>query len=171
MNSGDPDVCYRAFQPDDDVDAITELLHTAYMPLAERGLRYHATWQDAATTLRRLTSGYPLIADLDGRIVGTVTLYGPWPDSPCEWYRRADVYHFGQFAVRPDLQRAGIGSRMLQLIEEQTLGRGGSELALDTAEPAEHLTRWYARLGYRFIDFVTWDVTNYRSVVMSKRLV
>ena len=48
---------------------------------------------------------------------------------------------------------------------------GAAELALDTAEPARHLIDWYTRLGYRFIEYAQWDVTNYRSVVMSKRLV
>jgi hypothetical protein len=43
-----------------------------------------------------------------------------------------------------------------------------AELAVDTAEPARHLIDWYTRLGYRFIEYAQWDVTNYRSVVMSK---
>ncbi|MBW1796697.1 MAG: GNAT family N-acetyltransferase, partial [Deltaproteobacteria bacterium] len=47
---------------------------------------------------------------------------------------------------------------------------GASELALDTAEQATHLINWYERLGYRFIEYVDWDVTNYRSVIMSKRV-
>ncbi|MCA9101432.1 MAG: GNAT family N-acetyltransferase [Planctomycetales bacterium] len=165
------DVRYRPYQPDDDIEAITELLHRSYAPLAEMGLRFHATWQDAETTRRRLTTGHALIAESGGTIIGTVTLYGPWPESPCQWYRRDDVYHFGQFAVHPDLQRAGIGAHMLEMLEADTVRRGGRELALDTAEPAEHLTRWYARLGYRVVGHVTWEVTNYRSVVMSKRLV
>jgi hypothetical protein len=47
---------------------------------------------------------------------------------------------------------------------------GAADLALDTAEPAVRLRRWYDRLGFEFVQFVSWDVTNYRSVVMVKPL-
>ena len=43
-------------------------------------------------------------------------------------------------------------------------------VTLDTAEGAEHLIRTYEKRGYRFIEYVQWEVTNYRSVVMSKKL-
>ena len=48
---------------------------------------------------------------------------------------------------------------------------GAAEIALDTAETAEELIRFYLKRGYRFIEHVTWtDVVNYRSVVLSKRV-
>ena len=59
----------------------------------------------------------------------------------------------------------------MQFIEEHARKRGVTELACDTSEQATHLIAWYTRLGYRFIEHVKWDVTNYRSVVMSKTLV
>ena len=58
----------------------------------------------------------------------------------------------------------------MRVIEQRALQQGATELALDTAEGATHLIRWYERLGFRFIQHVSWDETNYRSVVMSKRL-
>lgn len=154
----------------DSITAITALLHAAYAPLSTRGLRYHASHQDDATTLRRLRRGIPFVADNGGEIIGTVTLYRPSSDSPCEWYRRPDVYHFGQFAVRPDLQRKGIGLQMYKRVESTARSLGATELALDTAEAAAQLRRWYKSLGFRFVQFTSWDVTNYRSVVLSKSL-
>ena len=43
-------------------------------------------------------------------------------------------------------------------------------LALDTAEGATHLIDWYAKLGFEFVEYTQWEVTNYRSVIMAKPL-
>lgn len=163
-------VVIRELLPDDSVKAITELLHVAYAPLAAMGFKYLATHQDEATTRRRLQSGISIVAELEGVIVGTVTLRAPKAESRCAWYLQPGVWSFGQFAVRPDLARSGLGTRLMRVIEQRALQQGATELALDTAEGATHLIRWYERLGFRFIQHVSWDETNYRSVVMSKRL-
>lgn len=167
MNS---DYRIRDLAESDSIAAITELLHAAYAHLAKSGFRYHASHQEEATTLRRLLRGVPFVADSGGEIIGTVTLYRPNSNSPCEWYRQANVFRFGQFAVRPDLQRNGIGLRLYEHVETTARSLGAAELALDTAEGALHLREWYEKLGFRFIQFVSWDITNYRSVVLSKSL-
>lgn len=160
----------REFADGDSAAAITELLHAAYASLAASGFRYLATHQDQATTLNRLRSGIPFVAEREGEIIGTVTLYGPSASSLCELYRQPAVYHFGQFGVRPDLQRGGIGTRLFERVEATARSLNAKELALDTAEGAIHLQQWYERLGFRFVQFVSWNETNYRSVVLSKRL-
>lgn len=161
----------RALRDGDPVAGITRLLHEAYAPLAAMGLRYTATHQADEVTRSRLARGIPFVGDLDGKIVATVTLYPvAGPNSSCRWYGEPGVFSFGQFAVRPDLQRQGLGARLIDLMEQETLARGGRELALDTAEPAHHLRRWYEKLGYRFIEFADWSTTNYRSVILSKQL-
>jgi predicted N-acetyltransferase YhbS len=165
-----PAVIIRDWKSSDDVAALTELLHQAYGQLARAGFRYLATHQDEAMTRKRLESGYPLVATQGEQIVGTVTLYPPDEDSPCELYRQAGVFCFGQFGVRPDLQRGGIGRALVAHLESKARELGGTHLALDTAEGATHLVQWYERLGFRLVQHVQWDVTNYRSVVMSKPL-
>ncbi|WP_211325567.1 GNAT family N-acetyltransferase [Roseimicrobium gellanilyticum] len=160
----------RPWREDDSLSEITRLLHESYAELAALGLRFLATHQDDSTTLRRLREGHAFVAVDRGRVVGTITLYAAQPDSPCVWYRQSGVYQFGQFAVHPERQREGIGHRLLQRIEDEARALGAIELSLDTAETAEHLCRWYARLGFRFIQHVSWDVTNYRSMVFSKSL-
>jgi GNAT superfamily N-acetyltransferase len=134
------------------------------------GFRYLATHQDDATTLKRLQRGFAFIAELDGTLAGTITLRPAPVQSDCGWYLQPGVFSFGQFAVRPDLQRCGIGLRLLQFIEQQARERGATELALDTAEEAIHLRQWYARLGFRCVGYVSWPDTNYRSIVLSKQL-
>lgn len=134
------------------------------------GFRYNATWQDDATTLKRLGKGVAFVAECEGRVVGTATLYLPPYSSGCAWYGRADVAHFGQFAVDPEFQRQGIGSRLLAELERETRGRGIANLALDTAEGAVHLIALYERRGYEVVELVDWKSTNYRSVVMNRAL-
>lgn len=160
----------REFSDGDSVSAITTLLHAAYAPLAMSGFRYLASHQEDAITLRRLQRGIPFVAETHGDIIGTVTIYKPSSTSLCEWYRQPTVYSFGQFAIRPDLQRQGFGSKIYKHVEAFALSLGAKELALDTAENALHLRQWYERLGFRFVQFISWDETNYRSVILSKSL-
>lgn len=164
------EVQIRALREEDDLSAITALLHAAYAPLAERGFRYLASHQDDSITLQRLKAGWAYVGTLSGQIVATITLRVSEADSPCEWYQEPSVFIFGQFAVHPTFQRLGIGERLIQRMEHEAIVRGATELALDTSEGATHLWDWYSRLGYRFIQHVSWRDTNYRSVVLSKSL-
>lgn len=164
-------IVIRDLRESDPIPEITWLLHEAYAPLAAMGLRYTATHQDDDVTRRRLASGWPWVAVLDGEIVATVTLYQNASGSEgCAWYREPGVFSFGQFAVRPDLQGQGLGGRLITMLESEAAVRGAGELALDTADGADHLIRWYEKLGFRFIEHVSWGSTNYRSVVLSKTL-
>lgn len=161
----------RDYGSSESIPEVTLLLRDAYAHLARQGLRYVATHQDDTITARRLGRGFPLVAYLDGRLVGTATLYPPRPDSPVPWYRRPEVSYFGQFGVRPELQRQGIGVRILRALEDRARARGATELACDTAEQAEHLRSWYAREGFRVVGTTKWPVTNFQSVVLSKTIV
>lgn len=160
----------RPWAESDDVQAATELLHRAYAQLADLGFRYHATWQDAATTLHRLKCGVPFVAIRDGLIVGTITLYVPPSVSGCDWYDRGDVASFGQFGVEPSLQHSGIGSRLLKAVETEARNRAIPNLGLDTAEGATHLVAMYERRGFKPVGYADWEITNYRSIIMNKVL-
>lgn len=163
-------ILLREFCRGDQIPPVTELLHEAYAGLAEMGFRYLATHQDDAMTRKRLESGRSFFAEIDGELVGTVTLRPPNQGSDCRWYRGEGVYSFSQFGVKPDLQRSGIGSLLLNHVEKEARAMGAVELALDTAECATHLRNWYSKLGYRLVEYGDWEVTNYRSVVLSKKL-
>jgi ribosomal protein S18 acetylase RimI-like enzyme len=160
----------RPFAETDSVDKLTELLHRAYKSLADMGLKFLATHQDAGTTLKRISRGECFVGAIDGAIITTITFYMPAPSKVSSWYNRPDVGKIGQLAVEPEYQRQHMASQMMQFIEAHAARRGVAELACDTSEQATHLIEWYKRLGYRFIEYVQWDVTNYRSVVMSKTL-
>jgi GNAT superfamily N-acetyltransferase len=158
----------RPYQDGDSLEEITALLHRAYKELADMGLRFVATYQDIETTRQRIEEGLCFVALEDGRIVGTITLY--LGGEGCETYERTGVAHFGQFGIDPEVQGKGIGRMLLQKAEQTAIANGFTEMALDTSEKATHLIDLYRRWGYEVVETVQWDVTNYRSVVMSKRL-
>jgi GNAT superfamily N-acetyltransferase len=134
------------------------------------GLRYLATHQSVEITRDRIAKGTCFVAELDSRIIGTVTYYGPETVTRIPWMDEDRVAWFGQFGVEPHLQGQGIGSRLVDHVEAFAGAHDVDQLALDTAEPATHLIEWYERLGYEFVEYVNWEETNYRSVIMRKRL-
>jgi ribosomal protein S18 acetylase RimI-like enzyme len=60
---------------------------------------------------------------------------------------------------------------MMDIVEEEARSMEKvNEIALDTAETAYHLIDFYKKRGYRYIETIKWDATNYKSVVLSKSL-
>jgi ribosomal protein S18 acetylase RimI-like enzyme len=75
--------------------------------------------------------------DENGRIVGSVRAFSK--DGTC---------FIGRLIVHPDLQRHGIGTRLMQAIEAQFQGEVG-RYELFTGHKSEGNIRLYQRLGYR----------------------
>jgi GNAT superfamily N-acetyltransferase len=161
---------YRFLSPADDLNAITAMLHDAYRPLAEAGFRYLATHQDVEVTRKRVGRGDTIVAELDGRVVGIVTMGRPGTGWGAAHYQRPEVARFGQYAVEPSLQRAGIGLQLLAFVEALARECGARHLALDTSEGASGLIAFYGKRGFEYVETVQWETTNYRSVVLSKPL-
>jgi len=134
------------------------------------GLRYLATHQTEEVTRARIARGVCLVATMNERIIGTVTYAYPsrWPGVP--WFDQPGVAGVGQFAVEPNQQRQGIGSALLERVEQLAREDGVTELSLNTAEPARHLIQYYEKRGYRLVDHTDATMPNYRSVILSKRL-
>ncbi len=61
----------------------------------------------------------------------------------------ADRGYFGMLAVRPELQRMGLGKRMVRIAEALCEARGCREVDLRIINLREELGRWYRSLGYR----------------------
>ena len=56
------DILYRFLQPEDDLNAVTTMLHEAYAPLAAQGMRFVVSHQDSATTRKRIDRGDTIVA-------------------------------------------------------------------------------------------------------------
>ena len=164
------DVTIRLLEPSDSIEDLTSLIRRAYSRLKGEGLRFVATYQDETKTRERCAHGECWLAVRDGTVLGTVVLANGHREHGCAWYERADVNWFEQFAVEPECQGRGIGRALLAHIEERAAEQGWKELACDTAEQADHVIGMYEKWGYRIVDRVDWDITNYRSVILSKSL-
>jgi GNAT superfamily N-acetyltransferase len=160
----------RLLRPTDSIGDLTALLHRAYAALGAMGLNYTAVDQSEAVTRSRIRNGECFIADAGGRLVGTIQFRSAAQSSGCPWYDRPEVASFHQFGVLPELQGGGLGLRLLETVERRARETGAEELALDTAEPAQHLVRFYEKRGYRHVEFVQVPGKTYRSVIMSKRV-
>jgi len=163
-------ILVRQFNSGDSVEELTRLLNISYKPLADIGLKFLASHQDSKITLERISEGICLIALLNEKIIATITYVYPKNTSGTPWYNKPNVTEFGQYAVDPKIQKIGIGTALLNMIEKYAFINGVEELACNTSEKAQHLIDFYTKRGYRFIEYVQWEVTNYRSVVLSKKL-
>jgi GNAT superfamily N-acetyltransferase len=161
----------RLLSEQDSLEDLTELLHRAYSELGAIGLRYKAVDQTVETTRSRIFNGECYLAIHDTVVIGTALLLPPTVRAAyCEWYDRPEVAVLGQFAVEPRFQRRGWGSRLIRHVEARALELGAEELSIDTSETATHLIELYQRRGYRHVGFAKWEHTNFRSVLLSKRL-
>jgi GNAT superfamily N-acetyltransferase len=160
----------RFDQTKDSFTELTELLHRAYKPLADMGLRFMATHQDDEVTKQRLQKGESFVIEHEGKLIACITLYKSKGKNRCSWYNTDGVSYFGQFAVEPVFQQRGIGSRMMDFIEEHAREQKMNEISLDTSEQAHRLIDYYTKRGYRFIQYHRWEEVNYRSMVFSKTL-
>lgn len=161
---------FRPLAPTDSIAEITLMLHRAYKPMSNQGFRYFCSYQTEKVTRSRLEAGEAFVAEFRGQIIGTITLYPPGQTRGAPWYNRPEVAMASQFAVEPDYQRQGIGSELLQLVESRAKQLSAAELSVDMAEGATELIRYFKRRGYRFIEYVDWNTTNFISVILSKIL-
>jgi ribosomal protein S18 acetylase RimI-like enzyme len=163
---------FRLLSSDDSIEELTQLLNKSYKVLADMGLKYVAATQDYRITLNRIKYSYKCyIGMYKDKIASTISLYSPKLSDKSSWYSKDFVAKIGQFAVAPELQKYGIGSKMMDIVEEEARRiKNVRELALDTAETAHHLIDFYKKRGYIYVETIQWDETNYKSAVLSKPL-
>jgi GNAT superfamily N-acetyltransferase len=158
------------------MQVLTAMLHRAYAPLGAQGLNYTAVDQTVEVTRKRCAAGACFVAVDGERIVRTVTVGGPHHAArnaramPTLWYARADAARLHQLGVEPALQGMGLGRRLIEHCADWVHAHGYHYLALDTALPATHLRRYYAKLGFVDADDMHWRGKRYHSAVMVRPL-
>jgi len=152
----------------DSFDELTSMLHRAFARLGAMGLNCTCVDQPASVTRARATRGDCFVAVSHGRLIGTITLYAPERDSPCQLYRQADVASMRQFGVDPQWQNRGIGQLLLALADHWAATRGYAGLALDTPQPAAHLVAFYRGQGFRIQGFQRFDGKRYDSAILAR---
>lgn len=173
----------RRLRPGDSISEITMLLHRAYRPQVEMGLRPLAGRQDDSITADRAANSECYVAVLENergpgddrgfgpdKIVGVILFEETEKVDFPAFFLRPDVCHFAQFGVDPEVQGLGIGGKLLDTVERRAREKGASELALSMAEPDRNLFRFYENRGFRLVEHWQWPYTNYRSCILSKKL-
>jgi len=159
----------RRYRPGDDLEALTDLIHRAYAPHLELGLRYWGTHQPVSDTEKRLLAGHGLVMLHGSNYIGTATVRPPQPGSPVPLYRQSDVCSLSQFCVAPEYEGRGLGRRLHDFAVDTARLAGARTMALDTAKPATALIALYKAWGYAVVGECDWRPdTNYESVVMAK---
>jgi ribosomal protein S18 acetylase RimI-like enzyme len=120
------------------------LTREAYAAAGLGSEEYLAHVQDAAA---RAAGATLLVAELDGTLVGTVTLAaagGPYAD-----IARPGEYEFRMLAVAPAAAGSGIGSALVAACERQAEDEGARHLVCSVEDRNVAAQRLYARRGYQ----------------------
>ncbi|MDQ0841203.1 GNAT family N-acetyltransferase [Streptomyces sp. V1I6] len=130
-----------------DVPALVALIESAY-----RGESSRAGWTSEADILggqRTDPQGVREVITAPGSRLMIVERDGE-PVACCQLEHRGEAAYFGMFAVRPDLQGAGLGRRIIAEAERSVRETWGvAEMHMTVISVREDLIAWYERRGYR----------------------
>ncbi|MFE5633907.1 GNAT family N-acetyltransferase [Streptomyces sp. NPDC056463] len=132
---------------EDDVEALVPLVESAY-----RGDSSRAGWTTEADILqgqRTDTAGVRAVITTPGSRLMVVERDGGIV-ACCQLEHRGEAAYFGMFAVRPELQGAGLGRRIIEEAERRVREIWGvGEMHMTVISVREELIAWYERRGYR----------------------
>ncbi|MGW7285709.1 GNAT family N-acetyltransferase [Streptomyces sp. NPDC054847] len=130
-----------------DVPALVALIESAY-----RGEASRAGWTSEADILggqRTDPQGVREVITAPGSRLMVVERDGE-PVACCQLEHRGEAAYFGMFAVRPDLQGARLGRRIIAEAERSVRETWGvAEMHMTVISVREDLIAWYERRGYR----------------------
>ncbi|MFM9959511.1 MAG: GNAT family N-acetyltransferase [Phycisphaerales bacterium] len=170
-----PPITLRRLAPTDSLETLTSLLHRAYAPQVQMGLKPLAGRQSVEQTRERAYSGECFVATMPApahkdaeRLVGTILFQEVETASFPPFFLLPGVAHFSLLAVDPDIQGAGIGGKLIDAVETRARELGMLELALSMAAPDVGLMKFYEKRGFRHVEPWQWPYTNYVSAIMSR---
>ncbi|WP_282692296.1 GNAT family N-acetyltransferase [Streptomyces sp. CC208A] len=131
----------------DDVPVVVPLVESAY-----RGDASRAGWTTEADLLdgqRTDPEGVAAVITTPGSMLLLVERDGETV-ACCQLERRGEAAYFGMFAVRPELQGAGLGKRIIAEAERRVRTLWDvREMHMTVITAREELIAWYERRGYR----------------------
>lgn len=136
----------RLLQPNDDAAAVGALVQAAYLGLPgyPRDDEYDQMLADVAG---RVADSVVIVADDDGRIVGSLTFL-PDPHGPHVEIDDPEAAGFRYFGVDPAVQGRGVGQAMVQWCIDEARRLGLRRLRLHTLESMPAAQRLYERMGF-----------------------
>ena len=145
-----------------DAPAVAALRAAVAQDLTKRYGRGH--WSSVASdagVLRDVKTARVLLAWERSVVVGTVRLATkkPWAIDPKYFTARPAVLYLTDMAVRPDLQRRGIGRRCLAQAIEVAKAWPANAIRLDAYDGAAGAGDFYAKCGFREVARITYRNT------------
>ncbi|MER8232496.1 GNAT family N-acetyltransferase [Streptomyces sp. NPDC094049] len=131
----------------DDIPALVPLVESAYRGDASRGgwtteadlLQGQRTDPAGVAAVITAPGSRLLVVERDGEIVAC-----------CQLEHRGEAAYFGMFAVRPELQGAGLGKLIIAEAERRVRELWDvREMHMTVISVREELVAWYERRGYR----------------------
>jgi ribosomal protein S18 acetylase RimI-like enzyme len=122
-----------------------ELVVEAYRSLGDEGDEFYE--RELRDVSGRIRTGDVIVAEIDGRVVGCVTLsIGETSLSEVDDLDAATIRMLG---VSSDVRGRGIGERLVRHCIEQARISGSKRVRLDTRTSMQSAQRLYERLGFR----------------------
>lgn len=131
-----------------DLPALASLVNSAY-----RGDGAHQGWTTEAGYIEgQRTDAAILAADLKADPDARLLVHRDTAGEPlaCVWIEPdgGDAWSVGMLSVRPDLQAAGLGRRLLAAAEAHAKAAGAARARLTVINIRDTLIAWYGRRGY-----------------------
>ena len=153
---------------DADLPAVGDLCVTAYASAGHLDPAdvYAETLRDART---RAESAEVLVAERDGRLVGTVTICPP--GTPFSEIGREGESEFRFLAVAPEAWRTGVGEALVDACEQRAVAAGARAHVICVIDRNDGAHRFYRRLGFSRLPERDWspregvDLLAYRRAV------
>ena len=130
---------------DDELDIVASLIVDAYAEYAAR--MSPDAWsffaQDIANVRGRLGDARLLVAERDGRLIGSVTLYTDWRGA------QSGTYSMRLLAVPPECRGQGVGRALMEDGIARARAAGVSRLVLTAVQEMESVRDLSEQLGFR----------------------
>ncbi|GGW37070.1 GNAT family N-acetyltransferase [Streptomyces xantholiticus] len=146
QDSGEITLTYRD-AAEADVDVLVALIESAYRGDSSRGgwtteadiLDGQRTDPQGVLEVITTPGSRLMIVERDGVVIAC-----------CQLEHRGEAAYFGMFAVRPELQGAGLGRRIIAEAERSAHETWGvTQMHMTVISVREELIAWYERRGYR----------------------
>jgi GNAT superfamily N-acetyltransferase len=147
----------------DDVPRIAEVIWAANQEFAPvLGAVHPAYLTDLLDVEVRLTSGTVLVAETDGTVTGTATLYSDAGEGGSGWPQGWALSR--ALAVDPDARGHGTATALVRAVIARAMRVGADELCLHTADFMTAAIALYESLGFRRDPAHDFDATDYLGI-------
>lgn len=111
-----------------------------------------------------------IVAELDGKIAGSVTLFPPKTDAYEGYIDELDYSEIRMLAVAPDVRGKGVASALIAECIKRTKAKGFDAIGLHTGEFMEKAIKLYERIGFERLSQYDFEPANDGIMVKAFRL-